>query len=546
MAKTVNSKQHRFALRIDKSQNMSSAQGIGDYLHLQFEQMPFGLIIWDADHIVRSWNRAAEKIFGYATDEAIGQDMYDLILPRETIPDVDRLLQRLLRGDTTAHSTNQNRTKDGRVIICDWANTLLRKQDGTMAGGLSICQDVTERQRFEQELRRSEQKMRTVFESIADGIVVLDLDGTILQVNKALIRMHEYSEKEHLVGKSIFELFTEEERERASKKINAVKRGKHGTKFDFKGLAKGGRHFDGQMSLSLLRSHSGDSIGLVGVIRDVTEQKRLRANLQYYVSGITRAQEEERRRVAREMHDDLVQSLVCFSYEIEGIVRSGHPAEVELMRDLKELGRKVQILVHEVRRFSQSLRPDILDRLGLVPALEFIVSNVNDDGIIHARMKASGKKRRLQPEAELVLFRICQEAIHNVQKHSCATEAMISLQFDPETVKLSVADNGKGIDLPEDISHFAAKNKLGVIGMRERARLLGADFRIESEHNVGTRITVSVSSPWGDSLKRDVVDKESSKGAPVIEHAGLEECGGESGVGTADGEPVADRYFIMF
>jgi PAS domain S-box-containing protein len=545
MGKTANDKQHRFALRIDKSED-TSVQDIGEYLHLQFEQMPFGSVIWDSEFRVRSWNKAAEKIFGYSVDEVIGQDMYDLIVPTETLPKVDEVLQRLLKGDTTAHSTNENKAKDGKVVTCDWANTLLRKRDGTIAGGLSICQEVTARQRYEQELRRSEQMMRTIFESIADGIVVLDLDGTILQVNRALIRMHEYGGTDRLVGESILRLFAEEERERATKRMNAIKHGKHGIKFEFKGLTKGGKSFDGQMSLSVLESHSGDSVGLVGVIRDITEQKRLRANLQYYLSGITRAQEEERRRVAREMHDEVVQSLVYLAYEIEGIVRSGQPAEVESLRDLKELGRKVQILVHDVRRFSQSLRPDILDRLGLVPALEFIVSNVNEDGIFHAQMNVSGRKRRLQPEAELVLFRICQEAMHNIQKHSCATEAKISIEFDREAVRLSVADNGKGIDLPKDISHFAAKNKLGVIGMRERARLLDADFRIESEPNMGTCITVRVPSPWGDSLEVGTVGKEGCERTPMIEHAGLRESSGESALGAADEEPLADPYFIMF
>jgi len=503
MVRTVNNKQHLFALRIDKSENMPS-QDIGEYLHLQFEQMPFGLIIWDSDFRVRSWNKAAEKIFGYHADEAIEQNIYDLIVPRETVPGVDEVLQRLLKGDTTAHSTNENRTKDGKVITCDWANTLLKKRDGTIAGGLSICQDVTERQRFEQELRRSEQMMRTIFESIADGIVVLDLDGTILRVNRALIYMHEYREKDCLTGESILGLFAEEEREGAIKQINGIKRAKKDIKFEFKGLTKGGRHFDGQMSLSLLQNYLGDSIGLVGVIRDVTEQKKLRASLQYYVSGITRAQEEERRRIAREMHDDLVQSLVYLSYEIEGIIRTGHLGDVESLKGLKELRGKVQVLVQDVRRFSQSLRPDILDRLGLIPALDFIVSDVNEDGIICGRINVSGKKRRLLPEAELVLFRICQEAMHNIQKHSSATEAMISLQFKPGALEMSITDNGRGIDLPTNIGDFAARNRLGIIGMRERARLLNADFRIESEPNVGTCITVSVPSPWSERIAPQV------------------------------------------
>jgi PAS domain S-box-containing protein len=495
MGKTAYNGECRFALRLDKLESIPF-QDAGEYLHLQFEQMPFGLVIWDSHFRVKSWNKAAERIFGYSVDEAIGQDICDLIVPPETVAKVDELLQRLLRGDTTAHSTNENKTKDGRVIICDWANTLLRNRDGTIAGALSICQDVTERQHFEQELRRSEQMMRTIFQSIADGIVVLDLDGTILQVNRAVVDMHEYVEKDRLAGMNILELLAEEERETVMERINGIMRTRKGIKCEFKGLTKGGRHFDGQMSLSRLENHLGDSIGLVGVIRDITEQKRIRASLQDYVSGTIRAQEEERRRIAREMHDDLVQSLVHLSYEIEGIIRRGHLGEAESLNDLKELRRKVQVLEQEVRQFSQSLRPDILDRLGLIPALDFIVSKVNHDGIVRARIQVSGRRRRLLPEVELVLFRICQEAIHNVQKHSSATEATISFRFNREAVNMCITDNGKGIDLPGNIGYFAARNRLGIVGMRERARLLNADFRIESEPNVGTSITVSVPHPW--------------------------------------------------
>jgi len=494
MRRTANNRRHSFALRADKLGNTFWERS--EYLGLEFDQMPFGLVVWDNDFRVRSWNRAAERMFGYRAEEAMGQNIYDLILSRDTVPKVDEVLHRLLRGDTTAHSTNENVTKDGRVVICNWGNALVRNPDGTIAGGLSLCQDVTERHRFEQELRRSEQMMRTVVESIADGIIVLDLGGSILQVNRALIHMYKYSEKDRLLGESILGLLAEEEREMATERINAVKRSKHGIKFEFKGLTKGGTNFDGQISLSLLRNHLGDSMGLVGVIRDVTEQKRLRANLQYYVSGITRAQEEERKRIAREMHDELVQSLLQLSYEIEFIVRRGHLEEAEFTKYLEELRLKVQVLVQEVRRFSQTLRPDILDRLGLLPALEFVISNVNADGIIRGWINVSGTERRLLPEAELVLFRICQEAIHNIQKHSSATEAKVSLEFGPEAVKMSIEDNGKGIDLPTNLHDFAVKNKLGIVGMRERARLLNADFRIESQPNVGTCIIVSVPNPW--------------------------------------------------
>jgi PAS domain S-box-containing protein len=116
-----------------------------EYLKLQINRMPIGLIVWDTEFRVQSWNPAAEKIFGFTADEALGRLPYDLIVPKDVQPHVDIIWKRLLEGDTTAHSVNENITKDGRIIICDWSNTPIKEPDGTVISVLSMAQDITER-----------------------------------------------------------------------------------------------------------------------------------------------------------------------------------------------------------------------------------------------------------------------------------------------------------------------------------------------------------------------------------------------------------------
>jgi PAS domain S-box-containing protein len=131
-----------------------------EYLQLQIERMPIGLIVWDTGFRVQSWNPAAEKIFGFTAEEAFGRHPYDLIVPREAQPHVDNIWRRLLEGDMTAHSINENITKDGRGIICQWSNTPLKKADGTVVGVLSMLQDITKRKQAEDALHKSEEDLK--------------------------------------------------------------------------------------------------------------------------------------------------------------------------------------------------------------------------------------------------------------------------------------------------------------------------------------------------------------------------------------------------
>lgn len=148
----------------DRKQSEEQAKQLQEYLQLQIERMPIGLIVWDTEFRVQSWNPAAENIFGFTAEEVLGKHPYDLIVPKETQPRVDTIWNRLLEGDTEAYSENENITKDGRNIICKWTNTPFKKTDGTIVGVLSMVEDITELKQAQEGQARLLKRFETLWE----------------------------------------------------------------------------------------------------------------------------------------------------------------------------------------------------------------------------------------------------------------------------------------------------------------------------------------------------------------------------------------------
>jgi two-component system sensor histidine kinase DegS len=233
------------------------------------------------------------------------------------------------------------------------------------------------------------------------------------------------------------------------------------------------------------------NLWLEGRRRDVAKQKQMQERLRFYLQQVTRAQEEERRRIARELHDDTAQDLIIILRQVDKL-SSAAGLSVENSELLKELREKTSKVLDEVHRFSQDLRPSVLDDLGLLPALEWLTSDLTEHLGIAVEMKVRGTVRRFSPEIELVLFRITQEALRNVWKHSGASRAWVSLEFGDDKAVLTIKDEGKGFRLPERIEDLAVAGKLGLTGMQERAQLIGGRLGIKSAPGKGTTVTLEV------------------------------------------------------
>ena len=340
-------------------------------------------------------------------------------------------------------------------------------------------------------LRQSEESYRGLFENATEAIVVHDLQGAIIAANRAFEKLTGYSRGE-LEAMNIEELLPTEAlnltRETFLQRLILNQGENEPQELSLK-RRRGGEAIIEILSNLILRDDK--PVGVQSIVHDITEQRRLQENLRYYVSEILKAQENERLRIARELHDDTAQALTGVSRRLDMLSsEDGVPPEVAERVD--QLREQTDNILNSVRRFSQDLRPPVLDDLGLLPALKWLLVNLEEQDGIGANIRIVGEPYRLERDAELALFRIAQEALSNVRKHAQASAVEFLLDYRDGQIRMSVADNGAGFDLPQSRGDVKDTGKLGLIGMQERARLLGGTLEVRSEMGQGTSVTCCV------------------------------------------------------
>ncbi len=225
-------------------------------------------------------------------------------------------------------------------------------------------------------------------------------------------------------------------------------------------------------------------------LEEMSEQiRRYQSGMQDYIAALTQGQEDERQRLARELHDETIQSLVALSQRVKMVeLALQEPAQLsEARARLGELSIMVNQTMQEVRHVIRDLRPIYLEELGLVPALEALAQSTQRDGLAVA-FEFTGEERRLTRDAELAIFRIAQAALSNVAHHARATEARVQLDFDGRGITLTVEDDGLGFIQPETPRDLATQGKFGLMGMYERATRLGGHLSIRSAPGQGTKV----------------------------------------------------------
>lgn len=256
--------------------------------------------------------------------------------------------------------------------------------------------------------------------------------------------------------------------------------------FSTPGKSRQCHHF----TASPIRNNDGEITGAIETLQNITERKKAEENLRYYLQEITKAQEEERKRIARELHDSSAQNLIALLHQLDNLLTDKTKLPVSEAKALWGFYEQIRDTLQEVRRFSRDLRPSVLDDLGLLPALEWVTEDLKSTYWIEVDLKVLGDERRLFPETELLLFRIVQEALRNIAKHAEATRAEVEVKFDEDRVTVTISDNGKGFKPPESLGALTPTGKLGLAGMQERVQLLGGRLKLESKPGKGTKIFV--------------------------------------------------------
>ena len=225
---------------------------------------------------------------------------------------------------------------------------------------------------------------------------------------------------------------------------------------------------------------------------ELTEMSRkvqaAQEGLHDYIGAITSAQEDERMRLARELHDDTIQAVIALKQRVQLAQKS--IKEQNGRQSLKELETLAEQTIENLRRLTRALRPIYLEDLGLVTALEMLTREISQSNPLIVEFQRTGNERRLSREVELSLYRIAQEALNNVVKHSRATHADLSIRYSGSEVTLVIKDNGNGFVAPASPTEFATNGHFGLLGIHERADLIGARLGIESTQGQGTKIEI--------------------------------------------------------
>ncbi len=402
------------------------------------------------------------------------------------------------------------------LLISEYRADALGEVGGVVAAG-AVINVGFERLRRERERRRlvgeqlrvSEERYREIFENAHDGIWLQDMQGRITMANRACVEITGYAPEE-LVGMRVKRLLSEEPLNKARQIRKRLLAGETiNEPYEQEIIKKDGTSALLWLTPSLITSQ-GWPTGFQFIARDITEQAHMQENLNFYLQQVTRAQEHERQRIAQELHDETAQSLLLMAQRLDSLASSAKKRRNrDVAAELQEVrGITIEALT-ELRRLAQDLRPRILDDMGLVPALEWLADDLAEQDGIEARVEVDGTLPKLSEEGQLLLFRIAQEALRNIGKHSGASEATLSLRAYGDRLEMRVADNGHGFTLPKAVGDLAATGKLGLLGMHERARLLGGTLDIRSERRRGTTVVVELpvsavnrQVPGGGSARR--------------------------------------------
>ena len=342
-----------------------------------------------------------------------------------------------------------------------------------------------------QKLAVSERNLRRLFENASDAIWTHDLAGNITAANKATEELTGYSVEE-LTKMNARDFLSEESLTLAGQlRRRLFQREPVEQPYEQHLIKKDGTEAILMLATSLV-TEDGKPIGFQHIARDVTKERWMQDSLRYYLQQITKAQEEERKRIARDLHDDTAQALYALTRQVDNFVRSNSNLPVDNAAFLKDLREQLGKVLQGVRHFSQDLRPSILDDLGLLATLRWLVDELKKQSGIELDLRVLGFERRLEPHVELMLFRIVQEALRNIVKHAEASKVEVEMDFGEDKIRVSISDNGKGFKLSGDLGDLPRVGRLGLAGMEERARLLGGSLRIQTEPDKGTTVMVEV------------------------------------------------------
>jgi len=486
------------------------------------------------DGIITSWNKSAQRTFGYTPEEAIGKHI-SLIIPPDRLDEEVHIIERLRRGERIEHFQTVRMRKDGTTLDVALTISPVRDSTGRVVGASKVARDITtEKLAEERERQITEQavaanaKFRAVFEQTTVFAGIMTKDGLLVEANRMSLDACGLR-AEDVLGKPFWQTGWWQRFNESREKIKAA------TPLAAKGIPYreilkyswgDGSERLVDFALYPILDDKGEVLFLHPTGVDITDVKRAEENyrnlaerldlevkartvelenrnlevirqselLRAFSHRLLRAQDEERRRIARELHDSAGQTLTVLGISLAQLVQKTGRKAPELANDAESIQETVQQLHREIRTASYLLHPPLLDETGLASALSWYVQGLVQRSGLDINLSIPDDFGRLPREMELSIFRLVQESLTNIHRHSASKTASIRIARDAKLIRVDIRDQGKGIS-QERLSEIQSRGSgVGIRGMRERLREFDGTLEIESNDS-GTHVLVEIPAP---------------------------------------------------
>jgi PAS domain S-box-containing protein len=460
------------------------------------------VVVLDPDGRIVHFNRACQVLSGYSLEEARGRRPWDFLPPPHEPGGFKRVFQHLKPMSTQEHRGHWV-TKDGRRRLIAWWISVTADEDGRVQHVIGSGIDITEQQQAWEQARQSEAAVRALLETAAQAIIGINSAGSVVLANAAAEAMFGHPRKE-MLDQPIEMLLPARLRSPQfgdwSAFLQTAEDEPMGRGIDNVGVRKDGTEFPVEVNLSHVATADGNLA--VAFITDITERRHYEENLRRseaearasqqklreLTAGLLEGHEEERRRVSRELHDDLNQKLAMLAVELGGIEAKLPPSDRVIREQLQSFEKRLNGLSDDVRRTAYQLHPSILEHLGLADALETYCGEFSAQEKIKVDFRLRKVPGTIPKGIALCLYRVAQEALRNIARHSGSRRASVTLAGKGAGLTLTLEDHGRGFD-PAVIE---GKRGLGLISMKERVSAAGGLLAIEARPGAGTRVRVQI------------------------------------------------------